>query len=70
MNARIPNPNDKLYMNYAEDYKKQQEENNSRKEAAKNTDGEHTAERKSLLLYLISDSVMGLDDAVTVPFRT
>ena len=70
VNARIPNPNDKLYMNYAEDYKKQQEENNSRKEAAKNIDGEHTAERKSLLLYLISDSLMGLDDAVTVPFRT
>lgn len=67
VNARIPNPNDKLYMNYADDYK-QQQEINSRSEAAKKTDTEHT-ERKSLLLYLISDSVIGLDDAVTVSYQ-
>jgi hypothetical protein len=67
VNSRIPNPNDKLYMNYAEDYK-QQQESNSRGEGVKRTDGVR-AERKTLLLYLISDSVMGLDDAVTVPYQ-
>jgi hypothetical protein len=66
VNARIPNPNDKLYMNYAEDYKQQQESNHLI-EGGKTAGG--GTEREALLLYLISDSVMGLDDAVTVTYQ-
>ena len=71
VNGKIRNPNDKLYMNYSDDYERQQTEHRQaiEKEAEKERMIREKATQKTLLLYLISDSVMGLDDVLHLPYK-
>ena len=65
LNMKISNPNDKLYMNYDDDYKQLQQQQQQVKEKDKK---ERQSKRQEIIqIYLISDSIMGLDDAVDLP---
>lgn len=67
VNEKIVNPNDKLYMNYTEDYKNLQNEHKQQQE--KKGKEKLKGTEQDLLIFLVSDSVMGLDDALRLPFR-
>ena len=65
LNTKISNPNDKLYMNYDDDYRQLQQQQQQVKEKDKK---ERQSKRQEIIqIYLISDSIMGLDDAVDLP---
>jgi hypothetical protein len=71
IDGKIRNPNDKLYMNYSDDYERQQTEHRQaiEKEAERERLKREQATQKKLLVYLISDSVMGLDDVLHLPYK-
>ena len=64
-NEKIFNPNDKLYMNYNDDYKQLQLQQQQLKD--KNQLDRQQLGGETLHIYLISDSIMGLDDVVNLP---
>ena len=65
VNTKVVNPNDKLYMNYDDDYKQLQQQQQLLKE--KDTRERQNQRQKTIQIYLISDSIMGLDDVVDLP---
>lgn len=71
VDGKIRNPNDKLYMNYSDDYERQRTEHRQaiEKEAERERLKREQATQKKLLVYLISDSVMGLDDVLHLPYK-
>ena len=62
INTKVFNPNDKLYMNYDDDYKQLQQQQQLLKE--KDTRQRQNQRQQTIQIYLISDSIMGLDDVV------
>ena len=71
VNGKISNPNDKLYMSYSADYQQQQQQQQQQQDQSTQPHPRngHVGKEHTLLIYLVSDSVMGLDDAVTLRYR-
>ena len=80
VHGKVTNPNDKLYMNYKDDYQqlqKQQQElkNNSQQNNSQQNNSQNQQKQPQLQnekdmtqIYLISDSILGLDDVVDLPY--
>ena len=70
-NKKILSPNDKLYLNYDDEYRKAQEQNEINEKNQQNQRKQLKSalrEQEKIRIYLVSDSIMGLDDFIELPF--
>ena len=71
--GKVSNPNDKLYMNYREDYQQLQQQQILKNKAQQSQEPheqpiQQQREKDMIQIYLLSDSILGLDDVVDLPF--